>query len=158
MKILVKKNNGFVNLGEGKIYSKKQLILKEKNELIGDVTSNDETIQGASGLQNAVNKKTAENPTADGWSTDLSNLKQGNSAQNNGNGVMKFTQNQLNQPGTKQLIDRAAQTNPNMQITVMKNNSSLQTNSVTPRKVMDEMRKNSIPFTKKELHKFLMDL
>ena len=133
-------------------------MLKEEKELIGDVTSDDETIQGASGLQNAVNKKTAENPAADGWSTDLSSLKQGNSAQNNGNGVMKFTQGQLNEPGTKQLIDRAAQTNPNMQVTVMKNNSSLQTNSVTPRKVMDEMRRNSIPFTKKELNKFLTDL
>ena len=38
------------------------------------------------------------------------------------------------------------------------NSSGMMNSSVTPKKVMDEMRKNSVPFSKKELSNFLSTL
>ena len=40
----------------------------------------------------------------------------------------------------------------------MRNQPNMQMSSVTPRKVMDEMRDNSVPFTKSELTEFLKSL
>ena len=163
MKVYVKKDKVLRLLGEGKVYSKKDLVLKEMTggePLIGDVTANDEQLQGSTGLENAVNKQVATHPAADGFSTELGNLKQSNSSQQKGNGVMSFTQDQLKDPNTKKLIDNAATTNPNMQVNIMKGNSAngVQLASVAPKKVMDEMRENSIPFTKSELTEFLKSL
>jgi hypothetical protein len=162
MKVYVKKDKALKLLGEGKVYSKKDLVLKEQdgeNALIGDVTSNDEQLQGATGLQNAVNKKSAENPAADGWSAELGNLNQGGgSAQQNGNGVIQLTKSQLAQPQTKQMLDRTRITNPNMQVNVMNDDKVQLAAHKTPKKVMDEMRENSVPFTKKEMTEFLKSL
>ena len=156
MKVYTKKNNGLRLLGEGMVFSKKDLLLREdgdngNNPLIGDATPGDEQVQGASGLKNIVDKKTSENPTADGWSTELGNLNGGTSQQGEASGVIKISRQQLNNPETQAMLNRTKITDPNMQVTVMNN-------SVTPRRVMDEMRANSVPFTKTELTKFLKSI
>ena len=70
MKILVKKDNGLVNIGEGKIYSKSQLRLNEddENALIGDATPNDENVSGTGSLQTTVDKELTSHPQEDGVS------------------------------------------------------------------------------------------
>lgn len=157
MKILVKRNNGLLNLGEGRIYSKSQLRLNEdvENALIGDATPNDEKVSGTGSLQTTVNKELTAHPQEDGVSVGLDSLN--NSGQKlKGDGTnIKMSQQQLAQNKT-QISNLAAQM-PGAQLTIMRGNGVIN-NSVAPRKVLDELRKNSIPFTKKELHKFLREI
>ena len=150
MKILVKKNNKLMSLGEGKIYSKSQLTLKEDNELIGDATPNDEKIAGTGALTTTVNKELTSHPQEDGVSVGLDSLN--NSTQRlKGDGTnIKMTQQQLAQ--NKAQISNLATQMPGAQLTIMRGNGIKNESRII------EMRKNSIPFTKKELHKFLMDL
>ena len=116
MKVYVKKDKALKLLGEGKIYSKKDLLLREfgnDNDGGTTVTSTDTTTPNQ-GLTDGV-KQLNKTPQADAFE--------------------------------KTVGDEASGIN-----------NGLQTNSVAPRKVMDEMRRNSIPFTKKELSKFLNSL
>lgn len=159
MKILVKKNNRFVNLGEGKIYSKKQLMLKEftqngvtavanpdgQNHTVSQMLSNARKIAQKPGVGKVVI------PAGD---TGVGATK--NVPQNSPLSDVKKTI-QLSKANSSTITDLTKDGAGEVEL-IGDNNSSLQTNSVKPRKVMDEMRKNSIPFTKKELHKFLMDL
>ena len=157
MNILVKKNNQLVNLGEGRIYSKSQLRLNEdgENALIGDATPNDEKVSGTGSLQTTVNKEFTEHPQEDGVSIGLDALN--NSGQKlKGDGTnIKMSQQQLAQ--NKAQISNLAAQMPGAQLTIMRGNGVIN-NSVAPRKVLDELRKNSIPFTKKELYNFLREL
>lgn len=157
MKILVKRNNGLVNLGEGRIYSKSQLRLNEdgENALIGDATPNDENVSGTGSLQTTVNKELTAHPQEDGVSVGLDSLN--NSGQKlKGDGTnIKMSQQQLAK--NKAQISNLAAQMPGAQLTIMRGNGMIN-NSVAPRKVLDELRRNSIPFTKKELNSFLSSL
>ena len=160
MKILVKTDKGLKKLGEGKIFSKTQLKL---NEIYGDdeettVTSTSTTTpsqglkDGVKQLNKAPQAKAFEktvggmdgNTKDDG--TTLTMTKQvAQSAQGmqNANNFIKMSQNTTNGDQNK--------------IRIL-NTPSVQLAHRMPRKVMDEMRANSIPFTKKELSKFLKEL
>lgn len=158
MKVYVKKDKALKLLGEGKIYSKKDLVLKEDNNnpLIGDATPSDERINGVSGLETAANQQLTSHPAEDGVSVGLDSLS--NSGQKlKGDGIsFKMTQDQLK--ANKAQVSNMAQQMPGAEVTIMRNNNNMQLSSVTPKKVMDEMRENSIPFTKAELTEFLKNL
>jgi hypothetical protein len=152
MKILVKKNNKLINLGEGKIYSKSQLKLNEDNGVqanIGFANGIDQARMKAQQLMNrnsSVNSASIEAGKADGQEDTQ-----------NGEGLelkvpVNATGKQLAQ-AQRMTRDQSAD---DAQITFTKpqSSSSLETNESR----IVEMRKNSIPFTKKELHKFLREI
>ena len=56
------------------------------------------------------------------------------------------------------MLDRTRITNPNMQVNVMNDDKVQLAAHKTPKKVMDEMRENSVPFTKEEMTEFLKSL
>jgi hypothetical protein len=159
MKILVKKDNGLVNIGEGKIYSKSQLKL---NEIEGDngttVTSTDTTTpnQGLADGVKQLNKAPQANAFEktvggmdgnvkdDGTTLTMSKqVAQSAKGKQDANNFIKMSQNTTNGDQNKIRIV---------------NTPSVQLSHKAPRKVLDELRKNSIPFTKKELHKFLREI
>ena len=157
MKVYVKKDSVLKLLGEGKVYSKKDLVLKEENTpLIGDATPNDEKVNGVSGLETSANKQLSSHPAEDGVSVGLDSLT--NSGQKlKGDGVsLKMTQDQLK--NNKPQLANMAQQMPGAEVTIMRNQPNMQMSSVTPRKVMDEMRANAVPFTKSELTEILNSL
>ena len=159
MKVYVKKDNGLKLLGEGKVYSRKDLVLKEQdgeNALIGDGTPDDGKVNGVSGMETATNKELTSHPAEDGVSFGLDSLS--NSGQKlKGDGIsMTMTQDQLR--NNKPQISNMANQMPGAEVKIMRNQPSMQMSSVAPRKVMDEMRANSVPFTKSELTEFLKNL
>lgn len=149
MKILVKKNNKLMSLGEGKIYSKSQLTLKE---------TIDANIGMANGIQQAQMKAKQlmnQNPGVESASADAGKLD-GQADRSNGEGLklevpVDATGQQLSQ-AQRMVKDQSAD---DAQITFTKPQSQSVMNNESR---IIEMRKNSIPFTKKELHKFLMNL
>ena len=150
MKILVKRNNGLVNLGEGKIYSKSQLKLNE------DLDAN---IPQANGIQQAqLRAKQLMNRNAGVTSASIEAGKaDGQNDMQSSEGLklevpVNANGQQLAQ-AERMTKDQGAD---DAQITFTKpqSSSSFETNES---KII-EMRKNSIPFTKKELHKFLREI
>lgn len=149
MKILVKKNNKLMSLGEGKIYSKSQLTLKE---------AIDANIGMANGIQQAQMKAKQlmnQNPGVESASADAGKLD-GQADRSSGEGLklevpVDATGQQLSQ-AQRMVKDQSAD---DAQITFTKPQSQSVMNNESR---IIEMRKNSIPFTKKELHKFLIDL
>ena len=152
MKILVKKDNGLVNIGEGRIYSKSQLRL---NEAIGL----DANIPPTNGIQQAqLRAKQLMNQNAGISSASIDAGKaDGQQDASNGEGLklelpVNATGQQLAQ-AERMTKDQGAD---DAQITFTKPQSSSSLGTNESRIV--EMRKNSIPFTKKELHKFLREI
>jgi len=150
-----------MNLGEGKIYSKKQLMLKEltqngvtavanpdgQNHTVSQMLTNAKTIAQKPGVGKVVI------PASDTGIGGTKNVPQNSPLSD----VKKVIP--LSKANTSIISDLTKDGQGEVELTNDGNtNSSLQTNSVMSRKVMDEIRKNSIPFTKKELHKFLMNL
>ena len=159
MKVYVKKDKALKLLGEGKVYSKKDLVLKEgntNNPLIGDATPNDEKVNGVSGLETVANQQLSSHPAEDGVSVGLDSLT--NSGQKlKGDGVsLTMTQDELK--GNKPQLSSIAQQMPGAEVRIMRNQPTMQVSSVAPKKVMDEMRENSVPFTKEEMTEFLKSL
>lgn len=160
MKVYTKKNNGLRLLGEGMVFSKGQLMLKEadgdngNNALIGSATPKDEEVNGASGLETKANQELADHPQEDGVVTGLENItKSGQELK--GNGVtLRMSQDELSK--NKGSLDSMAQQIPGANVVIMRNQKLAA--HKTPRKVMDEMRANSVPFTKTELTKFLKSI
>ena len=166
MKVLVKKSNGLVNLGEGKIYSKKALILKEVDNN-GD--SNTITLTNSG---EGTDFKSQPNELANDAKKELNTVNASGKKMQFSvppNSVAGVTPNMsLNQNSTQSPPSVNVSQNDPRLTTLMQTNAKngyttnivkgMQNSSVASRKVMDEMRRNSIPFTKKELHKFLTDL
>lgn len=152
MKILVKKNNKLFNLGEGKIYLKKELKLNEINGI-------DANIGSANGIQQAQMKARQlmnRNPSVTSASADAGKLD-GQSDKNSGEG----TEFRLPTDATGQQLAQAQnivrnQSADDVQITFTKPEN--QNGSSTNESRIIEMRRNSIPFTKKELNKFLKEI
>ena len=143
MKILVKTNKGLKNLGEGRIYSKAQLKLNELDANIGTATGIQQAQMKAKQLIN-------QNPSVDSASIE-SGKADGQNDSESGEGLklevpVNATGSQLAQ-AQRMTKDQDAD---DAQIMFTKSN--------TYESRVFEMRKNSIPFTKKELSKFLREL
>lgn len=152
MQVIVKKNNKLVKLGEGRIYSKSQLKLNELNGL-------DANIGTANGIQQAQMKAKQlmnQNAGVTSASADAGKLDGQNDAQG-GEGVelrvpVNATGPQLAQ-AQRMVKDQGSD---DAQITFTKPQSST-SNGLGESKIV-EMRRNSIPFSKKELSSFLNSL
>lgn len=155
MEVLVKTDKGLQRLGEGKIFSKKQLKLKE---------GIDAAIDSANGLQQAQQKAKKlinQNPSVDSASADLGKLD-GQNDTSTGEGTkiqlpINASATQLN--NVQQMSKNQA--NDDVEVEFTKNdtnNSSSSTNESRKNRKLVEMRYNSVPFTKKELSSFLKSI
>lgn len=160
MKIYSKKNNGLRLLGEGRVFSKKELVLKEMN---GDTGNDTDTVSVNLSPDNdnkdsselAKNAQTASTISAPGKQIvgnvnieDVNGVSAPTISPNDPGSDMSIKANGNSSNDIKNAANAAAKARvANVTVPIR--------NSVTPRKVMDEMRKNSIPFTKSELTKFL---
>ena len=156
MKIYSKKNNGLRLLGEGRVFSKKQLVLKEDG--ITAMVGKDDAPAG--NLVNQARQTINTNSNVDSVyiPTEANSSAPGAEKRTVSNNMqdtkLKTTSDNLN-PNT---INKASQVGVEGVEVTKSNNSGTQSNSfesIKSRKVMDEMRKNSIPFTKSELTRFL---
>lgn len=155
MKIFVKKDNNLKPIGEGRIYSKSQLRLNEftNGKVSLTLNPNGQDVRASSiqtSAQNMLNQVpqatavTVQSDDIDGVSTptfsagDPRNDTVQNIAAKNANGAT---------------IQQAAKNGGTINIT--KDDS--QQNGLGESRII-EMRKNSIPFTKKELKNFLNSL
>ena len=166
MKVYVKKDKVLKLLGEGKVYSKKNLMLKEE-DMNGDSNTITLTNDGE-----GSDSKTPANELGTDAAKELNTVNaSGKNVQFNiqPNRVAGITPNNtITQNGTKSTpAVTVSQKDPRLNTLIQKNAQNgyatnvvkgLQTNSVLPKKVMDEMRANSVPFTKTELTEFLKSL
>ena len=160
MKVYVKKDKALKLLGEGRVYSKKDLMLKEGG-FAKPVAAAPTNVTTTGDFFNTA-AQNEHNPALGGTSAQLGQLNN-KAEKNNGEG----TNIELPSHPTgaqKQAVANMANNPAFRDATVTVGdeasgiNNGLQTNSVAPRKVMDEMRENSVPFTKAELTEFLKTL
>jgi hypothetical protein len=166
MKVYVKKDKVLKLLGEGKVFSKKDLVLREFG---GDNNCGSDTITLTNDGEGS-DKKTSPNELATDIKKELPKVNAGgkpvqfNVSPDDVAGVTPNTQASqnstqappsvnvsMNDPRLTQLMQQNAK---NGYSTNVQNINA----SVESRKVMDEMRANSIPFTKSELTEFLKSL
>ena len=160
MKVYVKKDKALKLLGEGKVYSKKDLLLKELN----GINANTVNIPMAKNVKDGAmkfNQVQAVNPTTkfgSGSADDLMNQSNGMKD----NQILVNTKSPESMETAQSTLDKmSTDDRENTDVTYFDGNetsSPLENSSVAPRKVMDEMRANSVPFTKKELTAFLKSL
>lgn len=156
MEVLVKTDKGLQRLGEGKIFSKKQLKLKE-----GIAAA----IGSANGLQQAQQKAKQildQNPNADSAKADLGKLD-GQNDTSTGEGIkIQVPVDKTNGAQLSNLQQMSKnQANNDVEIEFTKNDtnkSSSSTNESRKNRKLVEMRYNSVPFTKKELRSFLKSI
>ena len=148
METFVKKGNKLIRIGEGKLFKKGELMLKE------DSAGLDANIGPANGIQQAQMKAKQlmnKNPGVNSASADAGKLD-GQSDSSSGEGVklevpVNATGKQLAQ-AQRMTKDQGAD---DTQITPANDGSTNESRIV-------EMRKNSIPFSKKELTNFLKSI
>lgn len=165
MKVYVKKDKTLKLLGEGKIFSKKDLLLKEE-----DLNGGTDTITLTNDGE-GTDKKTPPNEMANDIKKELPKV-------NAGGKLVQFNVSPDDVAGVTpntQLSQNSTQAPPSVNVSMndprltqmMQQNAKngYSTNVVKPinssvdsRKVMDEMRENSVPFTKSELTEFLKNL
>jgi len=163
MKVYVKKDSVLKLLGEGKVYSKKDLVLREmdgdntnndtvsinlapdnKNTSISDLSRNAQT---ARTQVNAAGKQVVGDVNIE----DMEGISQPTIGPNDPGSDMFVTAQDSSAPAIRQAGVAAANGKiSNVRIPLNQ--------SVTSKKVMDEMRANSVPFTKSELTEFLNSL
>jgi hypothetical protein len=155
MKIFVKRDNKLKPLGEGKIYSKSQLRLNEDS-----FDANLGMVNGIQQAQMKAKQMMSKNPTINSASADAGKLD-GQSDVNGAEGIklevpVNATGSQLAQ-AQRMVKDQSAD---DAQITFTKpqTQSSMNNDNGLGESKIIEMRKNSIPFTKKELSNFLRTL
>lgn len=150
MQVIIKKNNRLVKLGEGRMYSKSQLKLNELDANIGMANGIQQAQMKAKQLMN-------RNAGVTSASADAGKLDNQNDTQS-GEGVelrvpVNATGPQLAQ-AQRMVKD---QSSDDAQITFTKPQTSATDNGLGESRII-EMRKNSIPFSKKELSSFLKSL
>lgn len=165
MKVYVKKDKTLKLLGEGRIFSKKDLLLKEE-----DLNGGTDTITLTNDGE-GTDKKTPPNEMANDIKKELPKVNAGgkpvqfNVSPDDVAGVTPNTQ--LSQNSTQAPPSVNVSMNDPRLTQMMQQNAKngYSTNVVKPinssvdsRKVMDEMRENSVPFTKSELTEFLKNL
>lgn len=141
MEILVKTNRGLKSLGEGRVYSKKQLMLKEDG--LDANLGMSSSIQAA---QMKAKQMMSKNPTVTSASADAGKLD-GQMDSQNGEGVRLELPVNANGKQLAQAQKMVSDTNADdAQITFTKNQDSMTTESR-----LSELRANSVPFSKTEL-------
>ena len=153
METFVKKNNKLVRIGEGRLFRKGEIMLKE------DGAGVDANIGTANGIQQAQMKAKQlmnRNPGVNSASADAGKLD-GQNDKTSGEGVklevpVNATGSQLAQ-AQRMTKDQGAD---DTQITFTKDNPS-DGDSTNESRIV-EMRRNSIPFSKKELTNFLKSI
>lgn len=141
MEILVKTNRGLKSLGEGRVYSKKQLMLKEDG--LDANLGMSSSIQAA---QMKAKQMMSKNPTVTSASADAGKLD-GQMDSQNGEGVRLELPVNANGKQLAQAQKMVSDTNADdAQITFTKNQDTMTTESR-----LAELRVNSVPFTKTEL-------
>ena len=155
MKILVKRNNNLINLGEGRIYSKRQLRLNEDGfvatapnvkDIRQFVTQGSKMMNqnpNVKSVQNQLGQMDHQNDTSTGEGLKISLPANATGAQ------ISKVQNMASKPENDDM---------SIDLTPSTSNTSSDSSSMTNESRIVEMRKNSIPFTKKELHKFLREI
>jgi hypothetical protein len=156
MQVIIKKNNKLVKLGEGRIYSKSQLKLNELNCLDANLTAGNVPVNGIQQAQMKAKQLMNQNAGVTSASADAGKLDGQNDTQG-GEGVelrvpVNATGPQLAQ-AQRMVKDQGSD---DAQITFTKPQSST-SNGLGESKIV-EMRRNSIPFSKKELSSFLNSL
>lgn len=156
MQVIIKKNNRLVKLGEGRIYSKSQLKLNELNGLDANLTAGNVPVNGIQQAQMKAKQLMNQNAGVTSASADAGKLDGQNDTQG-GEGVelrvpVNATGPQLAQ-AQRMVKDQGSD---DAQITFTKPQTST-SNGLGESKIV-EMRKNSIPFSKKELSSFLNSL
>ena len=155
MRILVKKDDKLKSIGEGRIYSKSQLRL---NEFADGVQANIGQANGVAQAQMKAKQLMNQNAGVTSASADAGKID-GQNDQQNGEGIelkipVDANGQQLAQ-AQRMVKDQSAD---DAQITFTKpQTSSSMDNSLGESRIV-EMRKSSIPFTKKELNNFLSSL
>ena len=152
METFVKKNDKLVRIGEGKLLKKGEILLKEENGI-------DANIGTANGIQQAQMKAKQlmnRNPGVNSASADAGKIDGQNDA-STGEGVklevpVNATGKQLAQ-AQRMTKDQNAD---DAQITFTKDNGNNGTSTNESRIV--ELRRNSVPFSKNELTKFLKSI
>ena len=153
METFVKKNNKLVRIGEGRLFKKGEIMLKE------DGAGIDANIGTANGIQQAQMKAKQlmnRNPGVNSASADAGKLD-GQNDNTSGEGVklevpVNATGSQLAQ-AQRMTKDQGAD---DTQITFTKDNPA-DGDSTNESRIV-EMRRNSIPFSKKELTNFLKSI
>lgn len=156
MEVLVKTDNGLQRLGEGKIFSKKQLKLREDNNGLSAA------LGSANGLQQAQAKARSIMQTHPGVTSAKGEMGQMDSKtdSNEGEGLTM----QIDKDAPAQTVNKAQQALKGSEDATVefvdnsKNSSSSSTNESRKNRKLMEMRYNSVPFTKKELSSFLKSL
>ena len=151
METFIKKGNKLVRIGEGKLFTKGELSLIKEDGI-------DANIDGANGIQQAQMKAKQlmnKNPGVTSASSDAGKLDAQKDT-NSGEGLelkvpVNATGNQLAQ-AQRMTKDQSAD---DAKITFTKENPS---DGMTSESKIVEMRKNSVPFSKKELTNFLRKL
>ena len=151
METFVKKDNKLVRIGEGRLFKKGELSLIKEDGI-------DANIDGANGIQQAQMKAKQlmnKNPGVTSASSDAGKLDAQKDT-NSGEGLelkvpVNATGNQLAQ-AQRMTKDQSAD---DAKITFTKENPS---DGMTSESKIIEMRKNSVPFSKKELTNFLRKL
>lgn len=152
MRILVKTNKGLRNLGEGRIYSKMELRLNEDNGIDANIGTSDGIQQAQMKAKQMMNR----NPGVKSASIDAGKAD-GQSDTTSGEGLklevpVNATGQQLAQ-AQRMTKDQSAD---DAQITFTKTQG--QNGNSTNESRIVEMKRNSIPFTKKELSSFLKSM
>jgi hypothetical protein len=151
METFVKKDNKLVRIGEGRLFKKGELSLIKEDGI-------DANIDGANGIQQAQMKAKQlmnKNPGVTSASSDAGKLDAQKDS-NSGEGLelkvpVNATGNQLAQ-AQRMTKDQSAD---DAKITFTKETPS---DGMTSESKIVEMRKNSVPFSKKELTNFLRKL
>jgi hypothetical protein len=155
MKILVKKNNKFVNLGEGKIYSKRQLRLNEDG-----FVATAPNVKDVRQFVTKGSKMMNQNPNVKSVQNQLGQMDHQNDASTGEGLKISLPANATGAQISKvqNMASKPENDDMSIDLTPSTSNTSSDSSSMTNESRIIEMRRNSIPFTKKELHKFLREI
>ena len=156
MKIFVKKGNSLKNLGEGRIYSKDELRLNEaftNGKVSLTLNPNGQDVQ-ASSVQTSAQNMLNQVPQATAVTVQSDDIDGVSVPTFSNNDPRNDTvQNIAAKNATSATLQNAAKNGGTIQIT----KDDQGQNGLGESKIV-EMRKNSIPFTKRELSSFLSTL
>lgn len=156
MKVFKKKNLQLNMIGEGTLISKKNIVLKEADEVTANKT---QALPSGTPSQTVSNAKKALNTNGGNLASISASDADGTK---DGEGEGQSLNVDVNDPQATDKVNRFTQysQNGNSKINFYDSrkgqiNVKLQKDSYKRSGKLIEMRKNSIPFTKKELGKFL---
>lgn len=155
MKIFVKKDNGLKQLGEGRIYSKSQLKLNEftNGKVSLTLNPNGQDVR-ASSVQTSAQNMLHQVPQATAVTVQADDIDGVTAPTFSASDPRNDTvQNITAKNATSAAVQNAAKNGGTIQIT----KDDPQDNNLGESRII-EMRRNSIPFTKKELSNFLNSL